>query len=377
MIFFIPVSNIFILKLWAKECPPFLQALHFCFGVGSLLASVIVEPYIKEDGMEEDEYGIQSNNNQIKNHLNETYSNTTKIQLTPDDIELFIPYYIIAVFGAIVGFLFLISYYKFTETKDHPSRNNACAVIECDEDGKKVEVVRKIRPNVRIFVIFLTSLFLLIYIGFEKTVGVFIPAYGHKGPLGLSKKTGADISAVYWSLFTCFRLVAVILSGLIGSLGILVVNLCNSIIATITLAAIQTSEPVFWFSCAFMGIGLSSTWGSLFAFMESQFPLDGRIVSCFSFGACLGSSIFPAVMGYVMSIDTRIFVWFCLLFSFLIAAFFMVIYFICKVFLCKIERNVVYSRQVSRMSGVNNMQKSCASAKNSTKNHALVNDLSK
>lgn len=326
------VANVFILKLWAKECPPFLQALHFCFGVGSLLASLIVEPFIKEDGSRE---------------LSGP-SNATIPELQPDDIELFVPYYIIAAIGAFVGFLFLLMYVKFRETTDHPSRNTT-AVIEQDKDGKKVEVTKIIKPRIRMLLIILTSLFLLVYIGFEKTVGVFIPAYGHHGPLGLSKKTGANISAVYWALFTSFRLVAVILSGVIGTFWILVMNIFNTVIATVTIVAVQTSEPVFWFSCAFMGIGLSSTWGSMFGFMESQFPLNGKIVSCFSFGACLGSSIFPAVMGYLMAIDNQIFVWFCLAFSLLIASFFLIIYLICKNYLST-TRRVTLRTQMSTIS---------------------------
>ena len=333
----------FLLKLWAKECQPFLQALHFCFGIGSLLVSIIVEPYVKEDKLvETDKSELMPQNASIQH-------NSTRPQLTPDDIILYVPYFIIAAASAFVGLLFLFMYVKFRVTTDHPSRTTA-PVIESNADGNKVEVTKIINPRVRMLVIILTSFFLLAYIGFEKTFGVFIPAYSHHGPLALSKKTGADISALYWGLFTSFRLVAVIMSGLIGTFWILVMNITNTLIATITVVSIQNSETAFWFSCALMGIGMSSTWGSMFGWMESQFPLNGRIVSCFSFGACLGSSIFPAVMGYLMSIDNQIFVWFCLTFALFIVLFFTVIFLVCKFFLSKVERRVVITRQRSTIS---------------------------
>lgn len=242
----------------------------------------------------------------------------------------------IAVISAAVGLLFLAMFIFARETTDHPSRN--APVVEQSKDGSRVEVIRNVKPKMRIFVILLTSFFMLFYVGLEKTIGTFIPAFGHDGPLQLPKKSGALISAVYWITFTSFRLIAVFLSGIFGSLPVLIFNISITILATIFMCAIQTSEPVFWASCALIGIGLSSTWGSLFGFMESQFPLSGKIVSCFTVGACLGSSFVPAVIGMLMANNNEIFAWFCLVFSLLIALMFAVIYVICRTILFTEER---------------------------------------
>ena len=88
-------------------------------------------------------------------------------------------------------------------------------------------MIRNVKPYVRIFVILLTSLFLLFYIGLEKTVGTFIPTFGHDDPLQLPKKSGAIISAIYWITFTIFRLCAVFFSGVFGSFAILIFNVIH------------------------------------------------------------------------------------------------------------------------------------------------------
>lgn len=289
--------------------------------------SLIVEPFLKEDN-EDDENLI---NNSIVSNGSATNLNVTKVELRPEDIQLIIPYSIIAIITTSVGVLLLFSYIFHRETTDHPSRN--APVLKESKDGKKVEVIRNVNPYVRIFVILLTSLFLLFYIGLEKTVGTFIPAFGHDGPLQLPKKSGAIISAIYWITFTTFRLCAVFLSGVFGSFAILIFNVSITILACITLCVIETCEPVFWLSCALIGVGLSSTWGSMFGYMESQFPLNGKVVSCFTVGSCIGASFAPPIVGMLMAYDIRMFAYSSVTLSIMIAASFVVIYVVCKTIL--------------------------------------------
>ena len=271
-IFFLAVTNIFILKLWAKECPPFLQALHFSFGVGSFAIAFMTEPFLKEDkdSIDTIDWFISANGSSPG-------MNVTKVDLRSEDIDLIVPYSMIATFTAAVGVMFLFTFISYRDTTDHPSRN-VNPVIEQSKDGKKFEVIRRVNPGMRYFVIVLVSLLLLFYVGLEETVGTFISAYGHKGPLQLAKKTGALISAVYWMTYTGFRLCAVFFSSHISSLTFLMFNFIVTTIACIISFLIQTSEPAYWASCALIGVGLSSTYGSIFGYMETQFPLNGKVV---------------------------------------------------------------------------------------------------
>lgn len=312
------VSNIFILKLWGKECPPFLQALHFCYGFGSIITPLVAAPLLKEDGTEHDSTsGI---------------TNSTKKVLTPDDIDLFVPYSFIGVCTSLAAAYMFTLYIMFRETTDHPSRNTP--VYE-SKNGEQVEVKKVVNPRVRLIVILLIAFFLVLYAGMEQTIGHLVPAFAHDGPLHLSKQVGAQISAVFWVTFTTFRFVAVIGSGILGTLTILIFNIITTIISSITMVVGQKSESAFWFSCAFMGVGLSSTWGSVFAFSESQFPVHGKIVATFTVGAALGSAVTPAVIGYLMGIENAVFAWFPLIFSILTAIIFALIFIICKTCLYK------------------------------------------
>lgn len=282
----------------------------------------MVGPYLKEDILD--------------GNTNSTIMlNGTNI-LTPDDIELIKPYSMIAVITAVIGATFLFLFIFSRDTTDHPSRN--APVVEESKDGKRVEVIRNVKPRMRIFVIFLASFFMVFYIGLEKTVGTFIQAFGHDGQLKLPKQLGALMSAVYWTAFTTFRLCAVFLADIFGSLPVLIFNITTTITGTICICTCQSSELGLWASFVLIGIGLSSTWGSMFGFMESQFPLNGKIVSCFTVGASIGSSVVPAVIGLLMANNNETFAWFCLLLSLLIALMFIIIFVICRTVLFTEER---------------------------------------
>lgn len=281
--------------------------------------------------------------------------NATKSFPTPEDIEIIVPFSIIGAFTAFVSLLFFFLYIKYRETTDHPSRK--VKSTGSTNDGKN-QVKRILNTRVRLAVIIITSCFFMLYSGIEQTIGHLLPVYAHDGPLQLEKKTGAKIAALYWITYTCFRLVAVLLSGVLSCVTMLTFNMISTIVASITLCAIQTSAPGFWFSCALMGIGLSSTWGSMFAYLESHFPVHGRIVATLTVGAAIGSSCTPAIIGYLMGIEIVTFAWFPLFLACLLAILFLFIHFICKLWLYSegVEKRIVQT-QISIVSQVSQTSK--------------------
>ncbi|KAI1286373.1 hypothetical protein HDE_10975 [Halotydeus destructor] len=42
----LPACNVFILYIWGKASQPYMQALHFAFGVGGLVAPLLASPFL-------------------------------------------------------------------------------------------------------------------------------------------------------------------------------------------------------------------------------------------------------------------------------------------------------------------------------------------
>ena len=39
-------GNVLVIRYWGKDCGPYMQSLHFCFGLGAFVAPLIALPFI-------------------------------------------------------------------------------------------------------------------------------------------------------------------------------------------------------------------------------------------------------------------------------------------------------------------------------------------
>ena len=60
------------------------------------------------------------------------------------------------------------------------------------------------------------------------------------------------------------------------------------------------SLPLLWTGVLLIGCGTSSIWGSMFAFLEQQFPLSSLATSLLVVAAVLGEFLFPAILATFM-----------------------------------------------------------------------------
>ena len=82
----------------------------------------------------------------------------------------------------------------------------------------------------------------------------------------------------------------------------------------------------------------------MLAYLESQFPVHGKIVATLTVGAAIGSSCTPAMIGCLMGIEVRMFAWFPIVFTLLFAIIFIVMYLTCKTVLYTEGRKVSKSQ---------------------------------
>ena len=202
-------SNMFLIDIWGKENPPFLQALHFAFGFGAFLAPLLATPYLLPK-IDEDGEDIESNIRNIDTNVSDidiedvsTISNHT-IYL-PDDVKLIYPYGIISTLTLINALIFLTLFFKYRETPPHPSR-----IIEAPEESDNKTSASDNNSKFRILIIVLMTCFLLFYCGLEITYGSFLTTFAVNSAMKLKKATGALMTSCFWATFTFFRLFAVV-----------------------------------------------------------------------------------------------------------------------------------------------------------------------
>src|SRR2546421_7979598 len=118
--------NMFIIHIWGKENPPFMQALHFCYGVGALVAPLIARPFLLPTVQSDDGKLLQTSIFfDSPRNLSVTFEDVSRKSspFTAEDVKLVYPYSIIAGYFFLVSTFFLTVWKLSPQTSQHPSRD--------------------------------------------------------------------------------------------------------------------------------------------------------------------------------------------------------------------------------------------------------------
>jgi FHS family Na+ dependent glucose MFS transporter 1 len=310
-------TNMFMLHLWGKEVTPFLQALHFMYGVGAMISPVIAVPFLVE---KEEEIDLHTEN------MNQT---AVEEVFHPEDINLVPPYCIVAAVLALNAVFALIVWRMSPETPAHPSRDTQSMPETFKE--KESSDTRSITTVWKIIVIILTLFFLHIYLGLEISFGSFMTAFAVKSGLGLSKADGAHLTTLFWSTFTLFRIITLMYLEKVGSEINIFMSLFAVLVANVILVPFgTTSVPMLWTGTAIIGIGLSSVYACTYGFLEEYFPLSPLVSALMTVSGILGEFVFPVVISSFIDDDPMIVMWVTLFCSIGCSIIFMMMSLICR-----------------------------------------------
>src|SRR5690348_6117501 len=102
-----------------KKCD---LALHFCFGLGALIAPLIARPFL----LPLERSNVSLSTEQPMSLNDNLYDSTTPLpsQYGSEDVMMVYPYGIIGFITLVPACYFLILYLFFRNTKPHPSRDS-------------------------------------------------------------------------------------------------------------------------------------------------------------------------------------------------------------------------------------------------------------
>lgn len=330
-----------------------MQAYHFFFGVGALIGPLIAQPFLVEV---EDLTG-DSNVTEFTKQISSVYNLTdnapllrsTEKTIGPNDLMLVYPYSIVAGSLFINGLAYLFLYIKYPHTEEHPTRKQQSQVEQpksqetqlttVSEDAEKqhqdkAEQEQKINLNKTIVVV-LTVVFMHIYYGIELTFGSYLVTFAVESDLHLTKVVGTNMTALYWATFTFWRCVTIFYIEYLGNELNVLFALITVLIGNAILVPFGDSSVVcLWTGVAVFGLGTSSIWGCVFAYLEEHFPVTSKIAASMVVSACVGEFIFPFVISYFIVSTPTVFLWLTLTCSVAVFAIFLTMMF----FMRKIRR---------------------------------------
>ena len=239
-------ANLLLIWTHGRKVSPFLNGLHFFFGLGAFLA-----PFLVAQGMSTSA-GYQG------------------------------VYRILAAFMLAVGLVLLF-------LPDSP-----VPVHTASGRGEASGSVRAHLP-----LVLAAALFLFFYVGSEMTFSGWV--YTYATVLGLASAAGAAyLTSVFWLSFTLSRLVSIPAATRLRPRQILPVLLVGCLALLGLGLAFPGSRTVLWLMAAGLGFCMGPIWPTGFNLVGQSLEMTGRISSIILLGDSLGNMVLPWLVGQVI-----------------------------------------------------------------------------
>ncbi|KAF2070437.1 hypothetical protein CYY_008248 [Polysphondylium violaceum] len=235
--------NTMIVWVWKEKVNPFMQLLHFSFGVGAFLAPLVVSQMVGK--------------------------------------TLFFQYTILAAIMFVPALTIVLL--KPAKPFHHEEMDGA--------------PVSKIERTLRLQVIVAMAFFLFFYVGSEMGYGAWVFTYS-KLNLSLSDESAALLNSLFWGSFTFGRLAGVFVSLFLSPQQMVITDTLGCFFFAILLILFPSSQTILWISTAGLGISLASIFPTAFSLPNNlNMPVTSRTTSYMVIGATVGELSIPWATG--------------------------------------------------------------------------------
>jgi MFS transporter, FHS family, Na+ dependent glucose transporter 1 len=230
-------GNAMIVLIHGDRVRPFISALHFAFGLGGLLAPLLVAQFIDR----------------------------------ADGLRLTYWTFALLILPALV--LTLLS---------HSPPLHSHNTKKTDQSPPALAVC-------------LFALFSFLQIGAESSMMGWYFSYA--ADQGMSNKTAAQMNSAFWGAFSLGRLATIWLTIRFNAVSIVISNLCFTMIIALGLLALPTSPFILWTGAIGLGLFISPIFPNTFGFAQRVIGLSGKATGWLLTGSAAGSMFWPWLIG--------------------------------------------------------------------------------
>lgn len=231
-------GNTLLVWVYREQVAPYMNALHFFFGVGAFVSPLIVAQAIQATG------------------------------------EIVLAYWALAVL--------MLPPLVWLGRLPSPQRQ---VVTEARRSG---------RTNWQMLLLLVLSFY--VYVGAELSLGNWLSTYAVK--LRLADAAGAAyLTSAFWGAFTAGRLVSIPLATRFAERTILLADLVASLGFVGLILLFPHSAAVLWIAACGAGFAMASIFPTMISFAQRHMTITGQITSLFLAGSSLGSMTLPLLIG--------------------------------------------------------------------------------
>lgn len=247
-------GNTLIVMVYGTRVRPFISLLHFAFGVGGILAPLIVYFFAGQ----------------------------------ADSLKL--TYWTFALLGLPPALMALLS-----PSPPHRAEQDA-----------------ETRAGVPRMTLALLVLFFFLEVGAEANLMGWL--YSYTIQQGIRSETATQINSAFWAAFTAGRLATIWLSMRFTALPMVRVALCLAMIFAAGMIVFPGTEFLLWACALGLGFSIAPIFPSTFGFAQSRLHLSGKVNGLFLLGAASGAMFWPRLIGqFFESVGAKVMNWVVLL----------------------------------------------------------------
>jgi FHS family Na+ dependent glucose MFS transporter 1 len=239
-------ANTLLTWMHGEKVGPFMNGLHFCFGVGSFVAPLLVAQVLGLEG------GYR------------------------------LAFWVLAAFAGLAGL-------RMLALGGSPRQS-------IGEAGQAAGSGSGPRPYLFVFI---AALFLFFYVGAEISFGGWIYTYATK--LGLASEAGAAyLNSAFWFSFTVGRLISIPVATRFKPVRVIPLAVLGGL-AFLSLAWLfPGSSSALWAAAIGLGFCMAPVWPTGFTLAGQSIDLSGKLSGLILLGDSFGGMLLPSALGEVI-----------------------------------------------------------------------------
>jgi len=158
------------------------------------------------------------------------------------------------------------------------------------------KIVDGIKVEVNYMLVGLSALFMALVVGAEVSFGGWIYTYALALDLA-SVKSAAYLTSAFWGALTLGRLIGIPIAARFRPRSILLVDLLGCIASVALILAFSTSTNMVWIGAAGLGFSMASIFPTVLSWAERRMTMSGSVTSWFLIGASVGAMTLPWFIG--------------------------------------------------------------------------------
>ncbi len=233
-------GNTLLVWIHRSRVGPYMNALHFMFGLGAFLSPLVIAQAVIWSG------GIQ------------------------------LGYWMLAVY--------VLPLIIWLAREPSP-------ISEVEQDRTAA-----IRIHVNWPLVGLIALFMFLYVGAEVGFGGWVYTYALN--MGLADETSAFfLTSLFWGALTLGRLLSIPITARLRPRTVLLADMVGALASVALLLALPTSRWALWVGIFGAGLSLATVFPTVITWAERRITLSGLVTSIFLVGASLGAMFLPWLIG--------------------------------------------------------------------------------